>query len=112
MNVRELSERMGLTVLCAGNPERPVAGGYCGDLLSWVMGRAPQNGAWITIMCNLNTVAVAVMADVSAVIFAEGVRPDVTVLDRARTEGVALLGGDQPAFELAGALSRLLERPQ
>ena len=34
MNVRELSERMGLTVLCAGNPERPVAGGYCGDLLS------------------------------------------------------------------------------
>lgn len=110
MTVRELAEALTLEPVCRGDPEREVSGGYCGDLLSWVMSRAAQNSAWITIICNPNTVAVALMADVSAVILAEGVRPDDTVIDCANRQGVALLCGTQPAFELAGALHRLLEQ--
>lgn len=109
MTVKELSRALELEVLCPGDPERAVTGGYCGDLLSWVMGRAPEGSAWITIMCNLNTVAVAVLADVSAVILAEGVRPDEAVLRRAEEQGVALLAGSRNSYELAAGLSRLLE---
>jgi len=109
MTVGEMAEKLGLEILTAdGDLSRKVEGGYCGDLLSWVMGRAPRGGAWITIMCNLNTVAVAVMADVSAVVFAENVRPDDAVLQRARQQGITLLGSGRSAFELAGALSALL----
>ncbi len=38
---------------------RAVPGGNCGDLLSWVMGRAGSGSAWITVMGNVNAVAVA-----------------------------------------------------
>lgn len=109
MTVHDLTTALTLEPVCAGDLRREVTGGYCGDLLSWVMGRAKPGCAWITIMCNLNTVAVAVMAEVSAVILAEGVRPDEEVILRAKEQGVALLCGSQSAFELAGALSRLLE---
>ena len=88
---------------------RPVTGGYVGDLLSWVMGRAPSGGAWITIMQNLNVAAVALLADVSCVILAEGVIPDEALLNKAAAQGIALLGVGMPAFDAAVHLGELLK---
>ena len=73
MTVRQMIDEMQLTPLTCPDPERVVTGGYVGDLLSWVMGRARSGQAWITIMSNINTVAVASLADVACVILAEGV---------------------------------------
>ena len=66
MTVRQMIDEMQLTPLTCPDPERVVTGGYVGDLLSWVMGRARSGQAWITIMSNINTVAVASLADVAA----------------------------------------------
>ena len=33
--------------------EREIDGVYVGDLLSWVMGRAQSDNAWVTIMSNM-----------------------------------------------------------
>ena len=63
MIVRELVEKLNLKVLVEGDMDREITGGYCGDLLSWVMGRAKADDAWITIMTNINFVAVASLAD-------------------------------------------------
>ncbi len=108
MTVQELTDKLELRVWNLAEPERPVAGGYCGDLLSWVMGRAMADGAWLTIMSNVNVAAVAALADVSCVVLTEGVAPDPPLLERARTQGVNLLGSASPTFECAAALSRLL----
>ena len=110
MTVREAAATLELEIACTGDLDRRITGGYCGDLLSWVMSRAGQDNAWITIMCNLNTVAVAVLTDVSAVILADGVRPDDGVLKRAGEQGVTLLCSSRSAFELAGSLTRILEQ--
>ena len=40
MTVKELCEKLELKILVEGNLDREITGGYCGDLLSWVMGRA------------------------------------------------------------------------
>ena len=48
MTVQQLTEQLSLTVFHLDDPDRAVTGGYCGDLLSWVMGRAPADGAWLT----------------------------------------------------------------
>lgn len=110
MTVSELCEKLNLRVFTPGDGglEREVTGGYCGDLLSWVMGRAVKNGCWITIMSNVNVSAVAGLADVSCVLLCEGVEPDAGLTARAEDEPFALLGSEEDAFTLAGKLYGLL----
>lgn len=110
MTVREFADALSLTRLTTGDENLIVEGGYCGDLLSWVMGRAPAGSAWITIMTNRNTLAVALLTEVHAIVFAEGVLPDEEVLEKAREEGLNLLASEKSTFELAGELYRLLEK--
>ena len=90
-------------------PERPVSGGYAGDLLSWVMGRAEQDCAWLTIMSNQNVAAVALMADAACVVLTEGVAPDADLLRRAEEKGVNLLGTAEDTFTAAVRLGKALE---
>ena len=45
---------------------------FCCDLLSIAMSRAPAGCAWVTVMANMNTLAVAALTDCACVILAEG----------------------------------------
>lgn len=108
MTVQQLVDELNLTVFALDDPDREVAGGYCGDLLSWVMGRAVAGGAWLTIMSNMNVAAVAALADVACVILTEGVQPDPALLEKARLQGVNLLGTDLPTYACAGKLHGLI----
>ena len=56
--------------------EREVTGTYCCDLLSIAMSRAPEGCAWVTVMGNINTLAVAALTDAACIILAEGVFGD------------------------------------
>ncbi len=106
--VQNLIDAIPLTVFHLDDPERPVEGGYCGDLLSWVMGRAPAGGAWLTIMSNVNVAAVAALADTACVVLAEGVVPDPPLLDRARAQGITLLGTELSVYDCAVRLGGLI----
>jgi len=108
MTVQELTEALHLEVFHMDAPERAVTGGYCGDLLSWVMGRAPADGAWMTIMSNLNVAAVAALTDVACVVLTEGVRPDPSLLQKAQMQGINLLGSAGSTYECALALARAM----
>ncbi len=83
------------------DPTREIKGGYAGDLLSWVMGRAKPDDIWITIMNNINIVAVATLTDVSAIILCEGVDAPSDVIAKANEEDVLILQTEMPAFEIA-----------
>ena len=52
MTVKELSHVLALTEFTLPQPEREVTGGYVGDLLSWVMGRAPPGNACLIVMSS------------------------------------------------------------
>ena len=107
MTVDELAKALSLDTVCASQPEREVTGVYIGDLLSWVMGRAPADCAWITIMSNINVCAVASLADVACVILAEGVRPDPPAAEAAEKRGINLYSSDKTAYRLAAELAAL-----
>lgn len=109
MKVREMAEALGLRALCMPDGEREVRGGYAGDLLSWVMGRVPSDAAWMTIMTNINIVAVAVLRDVAAVVVAEGSEVSDEVVERAREQDINLFASPSDVYTLCAALSRLLE---
>lgn len=108
MTVKALADALSLTVFHLETPDRPVAGGYAGDLLSWVLGRAERDCAWLTIMSNQNVAAVALMAEVACVVLTEGVAPDGDLLRRAAEKGVNLLGTAEDTFTAAARLSGAL----
>ena len=108
MTVQQAAARLGWTEFHLADPERRVSGGYAGDLLSWVMGRAGQDCVWFTIMSNQNVAAVALMADVSCVVLTEGVRPDADLLRRAQEKEVNLLGVGLDTFAAACLLGNVL----
>ena len=107
MTVKQLSEIKGFKALALPSPERTINGVYTGDLLSWVMGRASEDDAWITIMSNVNTIAVATLADVACIILAESVEMDQSVLDTANAKGVNILNTDLSAYQTAKLLISL-----
>ena len=105
----ELAEKLGLTVVSRGEGDgREAAGVFCCDLLSIVMGKAKTDAVWVTVMSNINTVAVAVLSDVSCVIISEGTPVDDEMKQKALDQGVCLLKSDLPTFEVALAVHELL----
>ncbi|MGN1118017.1 MAG: DRTGG domain-containing protein [Acutalibacteraceae bacterium] len=108
MKVSLLAEKCGFDFVTLPDPDREVCGGYVGDLLSWVMGRARENCAWITIMSNVNIVAVASLADVSCVILSEGVALEESVIKTATDKGVNILSTSLNSYEAAALISEFV----
>ncbi len=104
MTVSELCSECGFEAICLPDGGREVSGAYIGDLLSWVMGRAGEDNAWITIMSNINVIAVASLSDVSCVILAEGVQLEDEIRQTAEQKEINVLSSQLPAFETAQKL--------
>ena len=108
MTVKELAERLSLKTLTSPDESREVLGCYAGDLLSWVMGRAQSDDAWVTIMTNVNIVAVAMLADVSCVIVAESAEIEKDVIEKASEKGINLYTSDKTVYQLCAEISKLI----
>lgn len=108
MTVEEYCKRTGCQVAVSGDMSREISGCYIGDLLSWVMGRAHEGDLWITVMGNVNAVAVAVLADVSLIVLAEDAQLDEEARQRAGQQGVTIVKTSKPAFDAAKEYMGLL----
>ncbi|MCQ2478352.1 MAG: hypothetical protein MJ091_03930 [Clostridia bacterium] len=108
MTVNELLSRTGFEPASLPDGERVIDGVYIGDLLSWVMGRARENNAWLTIMSNVNVVAVASLTDVSCVILCEDVTLEEDILKTASDKGINVILSPLTAYETAQKLNGIL----
>ena len=108
MKVSELVADKRFEAISLPSPDREISGSYIGDLLSWVMGRAEADNAWVTIMSNVNVIAVATLADVSCVILAEGVSLDAQTTATAFEKGVNVISSPLSAYEIALALGGMI----
>ena len=108
MSVYELSQNSQFNVLTMPEPEREINGVYIGDLLSWVMGKAQCDNIWITIMSNINVIAVASLSDVSCVLLAEDVTLDDEVLNTAKQKGINILSTPLSAYDAAVKISGII----
>ncbi|MBE6906991.1 MAG: hypothetical protein E7476_12045 [Ruminococcaceae bacterium] len=106
MTIEQMAKALGYEMIGESSAfSREIESVYCCDLLSFVMGRAPAGSAWVTVMGNVNAVAVARLADVACVVFAEGVRPDQDAIEKAGQNEVALLCSPAPVFDTARAIA-------
>lgn len=108
VTVKELSNYEIFEDLIISDGDREITGVYIGDLLSWVMGKAQSGDAWITIMSNLNILAVASLTDTSCIILAEGVTLDEEVLSTARQKEINIISSSESIYDTAVFLSRIL----
>lgn len=87
--------------------EREVTGGYASDLLSDVIANGRPGDLWITLQKHVNTVAVASMKDLAAIVLVNGREPEEDTVRKAEAENIPVLVSRLPAFELAGRLCGL-----
>ncbi len=108
MTVKQLALHQGFTTVSLPDPDREIKNVYIGDLLSWVMGKAQEDDAWITIMSNINVVAVASLADTACVILAENVILDDATIKAAEEKGINIISSPQSAYQIAKFLSTVI----
>ncbi len=108
MTVDELLEKTELKPIVLSDGGREINGVYCGDLLSWVMGKAESGNLWVTIMSNINVLAVATLEEISAVILSENVALEQSVIDTARQKDVNILSSPLSTYETAVMLGSVL----
>ena len=57
--------------------------------------------AWVTVMGNINTLAVMTLTDMACIVLAESAAMDEVGLEKARTEGFTILRTKKPVFQAA-----------
>ncbi len=92
--------------------DREITKPFCCDLLSIAMSKAPAGGAWVTVMGNMNTLAVAALSDTACVIMAENAHLDQTAMNKARVQGITVLETELPIFDAALKIHQLLSRDE
>ncbi len=89
MTIQELAAACGWKLLCGEEgQDNQVDGCYIGDLLSWVMARAQSGNVWLTVMGNVNAIAVATLTDVAGIVLAENAALDQEAAQKAEMQGI------------------------
>lgn len=107
MQVEQIVEYLGLTVIEDADLTREISGGYASDLLSCVMAGAAAGNVWVTLQCHPNVIAIASLLDLAAVVITEGMVPDGETVRRAHEEAINLLGTARDTFTVVGQLVAL-----
>ena len=87
--------------------EIEITSGYASDLLSCVMTGAKADCIWVTLIANINIVAVASLLEIPAIIITENAQPDSATITRANQEGIVLLSTPAGNYQVVGKLWEL-----
>ena len=113
MTIREAAIALGAEILHDDFEDAELSGAYTSDLLSDVIAHANAGDkaggmALITIQAHLNTLAVASMLNIPAIIICNSRPVPEDMLLAARAERIALLQSGENQFTLSGKLYQML----
>lgn len=104
MKTSLLIEKYGFEKLTDASADFEICHAFVGDLLSWVMGHAKSDDAWITILGHPNIIAVALLRELSCVIIAHDAQIQPETIAKANEEEFLILKSSLSAFEIAKIL--------
>jgi hypothetical protein len=84
--------------------DKELSGGYTSDLLSDVMGNAAEGNVLVTIQAHKNTVAVASLVGLAAIVVCNDRSVPEDMVEAAATEGIAIFRTGASQFEVSGRL--------
>lgn len=109
MKVRELVDKLNLSVYSGHDGlDKEIEGAYVSDLLSDVMGGAKENQIWMTLQTHKNTIAIASLKDLAAILVVKNFQPEEDTITQSNEEGIPILGTTESTFEVSGKLYNLL----
>ena len=102
MTIQDLIDSGIFEVVNAGeDTDRVIQDVFCCDLLSIAMSKGVEGAAWVTVMGNINTLAVMSLTDMCCIVLAEGVKMDEVGLAKARSQGFTILRTEGSIFHAA-----------
>ncbi len=102
MTIQELLEKEIFEVVTIGSElNREISDVFCCDLLSVAMSKAPASGLWVTVMGNMNTLAVAALTEVGCIVLAEDACLDDMAKVKAVQEEITVLRTEESIFRAA-----------
>lgn len=99
MEVLKAAELLGLKVFSNGRIDAEIKNVFCCDIPSISLSKLPRDSAWVTVLGNLNSVAVAFSAGAPCIVLPYGIAPvDEKTIDSAKEHGIWILGSDKDIF--------------
>lgn len=99
MTVNDVVSVIEAVKIC-GDGNKDFNGVYVGDLLSRAMSRVKSNNIWVTIMSNVNVIAVATLTEPAAVVLAENTAVGEDVIKSAEDNGITIISTGLSAYEI------------
>lgn len=109
MTVEQVINTNQFKVISKGSSlDRTIEDIFCCDLLSVAMSNAPAGGAWVTVMANVNTLAVASLTDTAMILLAEGATLDEEAVQKAQIQGITVLACEKSVYHAAKQLDGMI----
>lgn len=111
MKLARLLEMPGTECLLSAPTDAEVTGAFTSDLLSDVMANAAENSVLITIQAHQNTVAVASLVGIPAILACSSRPVPADMIEAARSRGIAIYRTSLNQFDASVAIHSLLTAP-
>ncbi len=109
MTTQNISQELNFKILSDNSEDsRNVSGVFCCDLLSLAMSKLPAGSVWVTVMGNVNTLAVASLTEAACIIVAENIQPDDNTIKKAQEQNIMVMKSPYPIFETADMVNKLI----
>lgn len=108
ITLKDILTRIDGELLTLGSPlDIPCFKIFASDLMSDVLTSAEPGSLLLTGLANPHVVCTCALADLAAVVFVQGKRPDAAVIEQARSRSLPLVATRLPMFEACSRLAVL-----
>ena len=108
MKVSDLKEKTDYEAVVNVNQDDEIKAGYTGDLLSDVMANAPSDSVLVTIQAHKNTIAVATLAGIKAIVICNKRKVPEDMAETAEKEGIAIYATHKDQFTVSAEINTYL----
>lgn len=109
MKLKSINQILGYKELVENRNVETFSQGYTSDLLSDVMGNAEADSVLITIQAHKNTIAVATLSDLRAIVLCNGRKAPDDMLKAAEDESIAIYQTEDNQFVASWRIKGLLD---
>lgn len=109
MTGSDLARLPGINIVVRPPENLSITGAYVSDLLSDVMANAAAGDVLVTIQAHRNTVAVAALSGIAAIVICNGRQITDEMREAAENEKIGIFSTDEDQFNVSRRIAFMLE---